>query len=238
MFDVAGNVPAGATITSVTLQLRQSQGNSFTHTHSIHRLLADWGEAGSVSSSGGGGMGGGALTGDATWTSNFLGSSTWTTQGGDFDPTVSGSAPVMGFGFYTWGSTAGMVADVQSWLDTPASNFGWIMIGNEGAAGSAKRFDTREIGVAANRPQLTIDFVVAGGPGACCLAGGTCQTLDEANCNSMSGDYQGAGIACDPNPCPPPIPAASTWTTIAMTMLVLCAGTVIYRRNTPLPSIE
>ena len=33
-------------------------------------------------------------------------------------------------GQYTW-SSAQMVADVQGWLDNPASNFGWLMLGDE-----------------------------------------------------------------------------------------------------------
>jgi hypothetical protein len=37
-----------------------------------------------------------------------------------------------------------MVADVQSWLNSPGSNFGWLVLGDESVAGSAKRFDTRE----------------------------------------------------------------------------------------------
>ena len=50
-----------------------------------------------------------------------------------------------------------MVVDVQSWLDS-GSNFGWILVGDEGTDGSAKGFSSREDGTAANRPQLTIDF--------------------------------------------------------------------------------
>ena len=46
-----------------------------------------------------------------------------------------------------------MVADVQSWLDNPASNFGWLVLGDETAIATAKRFDTRE---SASPPVLTI----------------------------------------------------------------------------------
>ena len=65
-------------------------------------------------------------------------------------------------GLYTWGSTAGMVADVQSWLDDPGSNFGWIILGDEGTSlPTAKRFDSRE--TAATGPFLTVDFTTGGG---------------------------------------------------------------------------
>ena len=68
---------------------------------------------------------------DATWIHTFYPGSFWTTPGGDFDATASGSTSVDGEGSYSWGSTAQMVADVQGWLDTPANNHGWILIGPE-----------------------------------------------------------------------------------------------------------
>jgi hypothetical protein len=51
-----------------------------------------------------------------------------------------------------------MAADVQGWLDSPATNFGWIIIGNESAALTAKRFDAHES--AATRPILTVYYTV------------------------------------------------------------------------------
>ena len=41
------------------------------------------------------------------------------------------------------------------WLDNPASNFGWLVLGDETAVATAKRFDTRE---SASPPMLTIEF--------------------------------------------------------------------------------
>jgi len=51
-----------------------------------------------------------------------------------------------------------MVADVQGWLDQPATNFGWILIGNEAAPTTTKRFDTRESPISSNRPVLEVAF--------------------------------------------------------------------------------
>ncbi|MCL4211824.1 MAG: hypothetical protein KJZ68_14310, partial [Phycisphaerales bacterium] len=59
---------------------------------------------------------------------------------------------------YTWGSTSGMVGDVQGWLDNPAANFGWVLIGNEAVSVTAKRFDSRENPVPENRPVLIVDY--------------------------------------------------------------------------------
>jgi hypothetical protein len=48
-----------------------------------------------------------------------------------------------------------MVADVQSWVDNPSSNFGWLLLGNEASAPTAKSFDSRESG---NGPVLVVTF--------------------------------------------------------------------------------
>ena len=70
------------------------------------------------------------------------------------------SASVDGIGPYTW-SSPGMVGDVQAWLDDPASNFGWVFLGNEAETNrTSKRFDSREHGTPANRPQLEVQFTL------------------------------------------------------------------------------
>jgi hypothetical protein len=51
-----------------------------------------------------------------------------------------------------------MAADAQAWLDTPASNYGWILVGDESTSSTAKRFDTREFPNPATRPVLTVEF--------------------------------------------------------------------------------
>jgi hypothetical protein len=42
--------------------------------------------------------------------------------------------------------------------------------------------------------------------GACCLAGGICTILTQANCGTQGGTYQGDNTSCTPNPCPQPPP--------------------------------
>jgi len=54
-----------------------------------------------------------------------------------------------------------MVADVQLWLNTPANNFGWLVLGNESGSQTAKKFDTRENSNPANRPVLTVFYHTA-----------------------------------------------------------------------------
>ena len=157
-FDVAAAVPPGATVTAVSLRMRMSRTRGGNVTVTLHRVLADWGE-GASDAGGPEGRGASAQTGDATWRHRFADTQLWDSLGGDFEARSSGSALIGGIGSDTWPSTEGMVADVQSWLDDPDANFGWLLRGNESGIQTAKRFDSRENGTAGNRPQLTIDFM-------------------------------------------------------------------------------
>lgn len=62
----------------------------------------------------------------------------------------------MGFGpaSYTVASTPGLVADVQVWLQTPAQNPGWTLIGDEQSLQSAKRLTRRHVDPATARATL------------------------------------------------------------------------------------
>ena len=157
-FDVSA-IPQGSTITSVTLQLNCSQANANSANVRLHRALANWGEGTSVASGLGSGSGVPSTAGDATWIHTFYPSTLWTSAGGDFDATVSGSQIVTAAGTYTFASQAGMVGDVQFWLDHPTQNFGWCVLGDESAVQTVKRFETRESANSALRPLLTVDFV-------------------------------------------------------------------------------
>jgi FtsP/CotA-like multicopper oxidase with cupredoxin domain len=156
-FDIAGNIPAGSTITGVTLTLNMSKTPSnAARATELHKLLADWGE-GTSHAGGGEGAGAPATPTDATWRHRFFDTIFWTTQGGDFSATVSASQSVGAIGVYTWSSPQ-MTADVQSWLDNPATNFGWLVLGDESGSATAKRFDTRE---STNPPVLTIQYTAS-----------------------------------------------------------------------------
>jgi hypothetical protein len=153
-FDIAGNVPAGSTILGATLSMNMSRTGSATpRIVELHRILVDWGEGTSVAP-GEEGTGAPATTNDATWRHRFFDTIFWTTEGGDFSATVSASQSVGPVGVYTWSSSQ-MRADVQSWLDDPTSNFGWLVLGDESEIETAKRFDTRE---SASPPVLTIQY--------------------------------------------------------------------------------
>ncbi|HYO26299.1 MAG TPA: DNRLRE domain-containing protein, partial [Lacipirellulaceae bacterium] len=170
-FDVAGAVPAGSTVTAVSLTLRETMGNNGDQSVALHRVSQDWGEGASTAI-------GAAAHGDATWLYTSLivaaplTSPAWTVPGGAFAAAASAALLVTddnGAGqLFTWSSAANplMLADVQQWVDSPASNFGWALIGNEAAGNTAKRFNGGEAAVA---PVLTIEYVIPE-PGAALLA--------------------------------------------------------------------
>ncbi len=153
-FDIAGSISAGSTITGVSLSLNMSRTPiSVAYPVELHKLLADWGE-GTSQATGEEGDGAPATPNDATWRHRFFDTIFWNMEGGDFSATVSASQSVSVVGIYTWSSPQ-MVADVQDWLDNSASNFGWLVLGDEKPTLTAKRFDTRE---SASPPVLTIEY--------------------------------------------------------------------------------
>jgi len=157
VFDLAGKIPNGAVIDSVKLKLVMSKTIAGAQPIQLYRVLADWGEG--ISDAGGNeGTGAAPTAGDATWIHKFFNTRMWTKAGSDFAATASVSQTVVGDGTYFWGSTPAMVADVQLWLNNPASNFGWLLRGNETAFPTAKRFASRENATLTDRPVLTIFY--------------------------------------------------------------------------------
>ncbi len=175
-YDIAGFVPAGATINAVTLTLEvvgQPVDGDAPSNFELHRMLVGWGEgtgSGSPPS-----LGAPALSGEACWNSPAaLTPLTWGASGGlagvDFAADRSGDTYIYGVGLspYVFDSTPGLVADVQSWINQPASNFGWMMLtDDESVIFSARRFASREDPF--RSPMLQIDFTPVPEPGAISL---------------------------------------------------------------------
>jgi hypothetical protein len=141
-FNIGAKIPAGSTITGVTLQMDLGQaagsgggvggGTGGSQTISLFDESQAWGQPTNVagaSSFSAIGHGGSAATGDATWNDAFFNTTPWTTAGGDYSSSLSdrGDATVGAtLTTYPW-SAAGMTADVQNWLNNPATNFGWLI---------------------------------------------------------------------------------------------------------------
>ena len=156
-FDIAGSVPAGATIQSVTLTMYAVQNPAGSQSVALHRVLADWGEAGSS----GKGNGGPAQSRRCHLAEYVLQHPVLDQPRRRFlahgqrvaDDRQQGTS-------YTWNSTAQMVADVQDWLDHPGTNFGWLLRADESQS-SSKEFASREATNVAQRPVLTIEYALA-----------------------------------------------------------------------------
>jgi len=183
-FDVAAAIPAGSVVERVVLAMTEIQNNNGDRTVSLHLALADWGE-GASSSQGGGGAA--ATAGDATWLHTAYDSTFWASPGGDFQATASGSTlvtqdtslPIGTARLFTWDSAtagnAGLVSDVQAWLDGAAGNFGWLLRGDESVGSTAKRFGSREN--AAFAPTLTVTFRPVPEPASIVLLAGPAAAL-------------------------------------------------------------
>jgi spore coat protein A len=197
-FDIAGNVPAGASIDSVQLTLTCDKvGQNTNFEVRLHRALAEWGEGTSDTGNSRQGRGEPATPGDATWQHTIYPSQLWTNLGGDYATTASGTKPVGPVGNYVWGSSSGLVADVQTWLDAPSQNHGWVIVADESVIQTTKRFATRENATIASRPKLVVNYTPATVTGACC-DGSSCSLTAPGACGGV---YQGDGSSCSPNPC-------------------------------------
>jgi len=171
-FDIATGIPSGSLITSATLGLevirRPSDGFEVA-LFGLHRVLRPWGEGTNVTVSNAGGMGEPAVANDATWNHRFAFTpETWAEPGGapgiDFQSDLSATASIYEIGAYQFESTPGTVADLQHWLDHPASNFGWMLLAeSEDLPFTARRFGSRENQNAA--PTLLVEYTPVPEPG-------------------------------------------------------------------------
>ena len=170
-FDIAGStIPSGATITGVTLTLNDVKGMNGNEMVTLYQMYRDWGQGTSFFN---GGQGTQATNGDVTWYYTFYNASdpsaspTWTTPGGepgvDFSASASARSLVSAGSpnqFFTWSSATNplMLNDVQQWLDNPATDFGWILFGNESAGQTAHRFGGQYASSPVTPPQLTVQY--------------------------------------------------------------------------------
>lgn len=119
---------------------------------------------------------GGTVTG-ATWNqTNCTSSIPWTAPGGTVASSASGQASTAGVAAgaaVVWDSSSNptMTADVQRWIDSPATNNGWrILSDSEGKAAWAQRFYSTEAG--SNAPSLSVSYICKAGfveSGTSCL---------------------------------------------------------------------
>ena len=190
-FNVA-SIPPGSTITAVTLTLNMSMSITDATNVTAHRVTASWGEGTSLPPNNGG-DGIKATPNDATWTHRFYSTTLWTTQGGQFAAAASATTSVNANGLYNW-TSATMIANVQQWVNTPSSNFGWILRGDEVSSASTKRFDTKENTSTSLRPKLVITYTLPCTPDA--------NQEHTVNVLDMLAVINAWGACANPNNCP------------------------------------
>lgn len=137
-------IPTGAIVQSASFSTTTSAASSPSSTTkmiAVHALTRTWNET------------------ECNWTYAVTNPSnvSWTTGGGDFNATPADSVSV--------GSASGLVASwnltslVQSWVTTPANNYGVIQKTNE-TLSSYHSFASRDNSTQAYRPKLTVTYVV------------------------------------------------------------------------------
>jgi hypothetical protein len=144
-FDLS-NIPQGAEITSVTLDITVTKSPSAPpNTFELHRLLQDW------------------TPENSTWESRTA-SEQWGEPGGeanaDYIADASGTAEVGSLGGQThrFASTVLMIADVEQWVANPAGNFGWLIkTEDEETALTARRIGASE---GSAPPRLIVNYNV------------------------------------------------------------------------------
>jgi glucose/arabinose dehydrogenase len=179
-FDLSG-IPANAVIESAAVEflilqvpIPGASGTPDSDTASLHLLQNDWGEGFSNAM---GNEGRGELVvpdegpediGAVTWIHSFFNSDPmaaifWDLPGGDFEPTPSATASfdVSSPEVLLFGSTPGLVADVQSWVANPTANHGWMLRGDEIRPQNARGLASREH-PSSPAPKLVINYSVPG----------------------------------------------------------------------------
>ena len=167
-FNISIPVPLGnysIVITSAMLTLHMNKTRSGSTNIGLYAVVSPWGEGASNAGGVGGqeGTGTAAMVQDATWTCGLADGAggcglSWSSPGGDYNATPSAITSVgPAIASYNWTST-NLAADVQAWVDNPASNFGWIILGDEANPTTADRFSSRENLTAADRPVLSLTY--------------------------------------------------------------------------------
>ena len=168
-FDLTSQIPRGSLITRVDFVVvvtGEPKDGFSPSSFGLHRVLKRWGEGDKASPDPlHPGLGAPATAGEATWNHRFaFTTNTWTIPGGaatnDYVSEVSSEATVYRTGDspYTFVSTAALVADVQAWVDDPATNFGWMLICEAEAFNfTARRFASHED--AGHEPQIEVDYL-------------------------------------------------------------------------------
>ena len=208
-FDLS-SIPAGSRVVSARLNLyRLAPGGPGTLLR-VYRLLQDWGEGNS-----GVGMsctpppkqfGSAPTESSSTWNYRFYGArAVWesaagtTVHGGSFRGSFSDSEMIDPLAQFVSFTSSGITTDAAAWASDPASNHGWILVGDEVNLGTGLRFASRQDTIDSHPPTLTVFFTPP--TGACCKPDGTCDLLTRSECIAQAGRYGGDNSTCAQQVC-------------------------------------
>ncbi len=166
-FDLS-DVPSDVELLSAELTMNFRSSNPGDRQFDLHRLLNDWSEGPSASISGGQGVP--ASEGDTTWLHRDNPSSLWETEGGDFVSSASASLLVDSSGSFSWASTVSLLSDLETWIDDPSQNYGWIIVGDETRSRTVMQIASRSNPVEDFRPVLSIAYQQQAVPEPDCLS--------------------------------------------------------------------
>ena len=139
-----GSIAPGTTVESVSMTLNVTDASS--DSYEIYALNRNW------------------LESQATWNqaSSGIGWEIAGAQGAsDRGSTVLGTVTAASTGLATIELNAAGVAVVQSWIDNPASNFGFIIQDFNDATNNSLEFDSSEVAAVMNRPRLDVTLAQA-----------------------------------------------------------------------------
>lgn len=134
-------IPIGSAVKGASITLNVL--NQSSHSYQVYEMKRDW------------------VENQSTWNSYASGQG-WETPGAlgvqDRGSTILGSLSPSSTGSYVINLNSEGVALIQSWVDNPTANFGFI-IANSGSSDGAD-FDSREVLTISNRPKLTVRYSI------------------------------------------------------------------------------
>lgn len=155
-FDIAANIPPGSMVTdaSITVNVGAVSPGFMPSLFDFFPVDLPWIEGGGI-----GDNGVPAIAGEATWISAQEGALSWMSPGGDFAPSPSASALIMGMGpvVFFGDPMFGLRAQIQDLVDgVNPNNFGFLLKSADEIPGVAAQFISREGSPAAT---LSVTFL-------------------------------------------------------------------------------
>ena len=133
------SIPAGKTVTAVSVSFNVTDVSSSAY--ELYALKRAWSET------------------TATWNVASTGTN-WQTAGAnganDRETTVLGALSSTSTGVKTFTLNAAGIAKVQSWINNPATNYGFVIL--DYANSDGLDLNSSEIGTIANRPKITVTY--------------------------------------------------------------------------------